>query len=263
MARQQERAREIDCPHPGLDEIAAVEPQPGEDDALRGEEDRLAHAESLRAAAEQAHPALAGDTEQAGEAPDVSALTAAARSGLEAVRDHDPELARLADRAAELSYVAADLALDLAAYAQDVDVDPARLAAVQDRRARLAALTRKYGPSRRRRAGLGRAGGERLEHAARVPTTPSATLRAEVAALATGWLPSPPAQRRTGGGSGHLVGPGHGRAGRPGRCRTRGSSSSPTPAADLGPDGADEVEIQLAANAGLPAPPAGPGRQRR
>jgi DNA repair protein RecN (Recombination protein N) len=70
---------------------------------------------------------------------------AAARRALDGVREHDPEAAALADRLAELSYVLADLAADVASYATSVETDPARLAAVSDRRAALAALTRKYG----------------------------------------------------------------------------------------------------------------------
>ena len=46
---------------------------------------------------------------------------------------------------AELSYVLADLAADVASYASSVETDPTRLAAVSERRAALTALTRKYG----------------------------------------------------------------------------------------------------------------------
>ncbi len=45
------------------------------------------------------------------------------------------------------AYLAADLAGDLASYVADVDVDPARLAEVQQRRADLSELTRRYGDS--------------------------------------------------------------------------------------------------------------------
>jgi DNA repair protein RecN (Recombination protein N) len=58
---------------------------------------------------------------------------------------HDPALADLDRRLQELGYLTADLGTDLAAYLSDVDVDPARLAWVQGRRADLARLQRKYG----------------------------------------------------------------------------------------------------------------------
>ena len=58
---------------------------------------------------------------------------------------HDPALRELDRRLADVGYLVADLAADLGSYLADVDVDPARLAWVQQRRADLAALTRKYG----------------------------------------------------------------------------------------------------------------------
>ena len=49
-----------------------------------------------------------------------------------------------------------DVAADVASYASRLDTDPARLAAVSERRAALTALTRKYGDTHRRGARLGR-----------------------------------------------------------------------------------------------------------
>ncbi len=141
-----DREREVDLLRLGLDEVAAVVPAEGEDEALRHEEGRLAHAESLRQAAGDARTALAGDAEQVVDDDDVLARLARARAALDGVRDHDADVAALADRAAELSYAAADLASDLSAYASAVEVDPARLAAVQERRAALTTLARRYGP---------------------------------------------------------------------------------------------------------------------
>ena len=70
---------------------------------------------------------------------------AAARTLLDGVRDHDPAAAALADRVTELTYLLSDVAADVASYASGLDTDPARLAAVSERRAALTALTRKYG----------------------------------------------------------------------------------------------------------------------
>ena len=61
------------------------------------------------------------------------------------MREHDAEAGELADRLAELTYLLSDLAADVASYAARIDTDPARLAAVSERRAALTALTRKYG----------------------------------------------------------------------------------------------------------------------
>jgi DNA repair protein RecN (Recombination protein N) len=141
VATARERAREADLLRFGLGEVEAVDPRPGEDAELAADEARLGYADSLRTAAEQAREALSSE---AGD-PDALGAVSAARTVLEGVREHDPEAAALADRLAELTYLLSDLAADVASYAASVDADPARLAAVSERRAALTALTRKYG----------------------------------------------------------------------------------------------------------------------
>ncbi len=143
--RARERAQEADVLRFGLEEIEKVDPKDGEDTDLAAEEERLGHADALRGAADTAHEALLGDPAAAFEAANVTGLLGQARNALDAVRDHDPELAALADRLAEAGYLVSDVGTDLASYAESVDADPARLAAVQERRAELTALTRKYG----------------------------------------------------------------------------------------------------------------------
>ncbi|WP_424215626.1 DNA repair protein RecN [Streptomyces sp. BI20] len=143
--RARERAQEADLLRFGLEEIAAVEPRAGEDVELAAEAERLGHAEALAAASRLAHTALAGDPEDP-EAVDAGTLVAGAHRALEGVRGHDPALAALADRIGELGILLADAAGDLAGYAEDLDADPRRLAAVEERRALLTGLTRKYGP---------------------------------------------------------------------------------------------------------------------
>ena len=141
VASARERAQEADLLRFGLGEIEAVAPEPGEDAALAAEESRLGFADTLRTAAEQAREALSSEQGD----PDALATTSAARTLLDAVREHDAEAGELADRLAELTYLLSDLAADVASYAARVDTDPARLAAVSERRAALTALTRKYG----------------------------------------------------------------------------------------------------------------------
>ncbi|MEU2562645.1 DNA repair protein RecN [Streptomyces longispororuber] len=142
--RARERAQEADLVRFGLDEIAAVEPRPGEDTELAAEAERLGHAEALASAATAAHAALAGNPEDP-EGVDASTLVAGAHRALETVRTHDPALAALADRIGEIGILLADVAGELAGYADDLDADPLRLAAVEERRAALTQLTRKYG----------------------------------------------------------------------------------------------------------------------
>ncbi len=139
-----ERAQEADMLRFGLEEIAAAEPQAGEDAELAAEAERLGHAEALASAATTAHGALAGDPADP-ETVDAGALVSAAHRALEAVRAHDPALAALADRLGEVSILMGDVAGELAGYADNLDADPLRLAAVEERRAALTQLTRKYG----------------------------------------------------------------------------------------------------------------------
>ncbi|MFB7599183.1 DNA repair protein RecN [Streptomyces sp. NPDC056160] len=142
--RARERAQEAGMLRFGLDEVAAVEPRAGEDAELAEEAERLGHAEALSSAATAAHAALAGDPEDP-ESIDAATLVAGAQRALEAVRAHDPALAALADRIGEIGILLGDVAGELAGYADDLDADPLRLAAVEERRAALTALTRKYG----------------------------------------------------------------------------------------------------------------------
>jgi DNA repair protein RecN (Recombination protein N) len=139
-----ERAEEAELLRQGLVEIGDVEPEPGEDVALSAEAERLGHADGLRTAAAQAHECLA-TSDLGGDPVDVLTLIGQARQALEPQRDHDPELTGLSDRLAETSYLLADLAADLASYVDRIDSDPARLAVVQQRRADLTGLVRKYG----------------------------------------------------------------------------------------------------------------------
>ena len=140
---EQERARELDLLEFSLAEIAEVDPSPDEDVALAAEAERLANADDLVGAALTARVAITADTDLDGS--DAMGLLSAARRALEAGVVHDPQLA---SQAAAISSVMAQLgevASDLSRYAQDIDVDPLRLAAVQDRQADLGRLARKYG----------------------------------------------------------------------------------------------------------------------
>ncbi|OLT44187.1 DNA repair protein RecN [Serinicoccus sp. CNJ-927] len=144
-----ERSLRVGALRRALEEIEQVDPQPGEDESLRGEADRLTHAEDLRRAAQEAHEALVGADPASGAAdvPSVSSLLAAATDALAPAAEHDEQLADLLVRVREVAYLATDLAPDLAAYGSGVEVDPGRLDAVHARRAELTGLLRRYGSS--------------------------------------------------------------------------------------------------------------------
>jgi DNA repair protein RecN (Recombination protein N) len=142
--RARERAREADLLRHGLAEIEQVSPVSGEDDELAAEEGRLAHADRLREAADRARIALSGDESDVTGADALSAV-AAARQSVDGARELDPTLDALAERLASASYALVDVAADLSSYLADLDLDPARLAVVAERRAALAHLYRRYG----------------------------------------------------------------------------------------------------------------------
>jgi DNA repair protein RecN (Recombination protein N) len=140
------REAEAEALRAGLDEIEKLNPVAGEDAALRAEDERLANADELHAAATTAHEALLGDPTAGTDGADAVTLLGHARQALDAVRRHDANLSGVADRLSEAAYLVSDVAGELASYIQSIDADPARLAAVQERRAALSRLIRAYGP---------------------------------------------------------------------------------------------------------------------
>ncbi len=144
----------------GLEELERLDPRPGEDEELATEQDRLAHADALRTAAGLARDQLTGgDDPGAGGAAGVLATTA---ETLEATGSVDPRIGDLARRAAELALLAADLGEELSAYLDSLEADPARLAAVSERRADLARLARRRGGSVQEALAWGRDAAARL-----------------------------------------------------------------------------------------------------
>ena len=127
----------------GLDVIAVVDPQPGEDELLKDEAERLTNVEDLLLASTGANAALAGDDDGGG----ATSLVTQAQRMLETGARFDPQLSALADRAGEIAVLLSDLAGDVSAYAADLDADPGRLQWLQERRAALTRLTRRFGGS--------------------------------------------------------------------------------------------------------------------
>jgi DNA repair protein RecN (Recombination protein N) len=130
----------------GLADIEKLNPVAGEAASLRAEEERLANADALHAAATTAHEALLGDPTAGNDGVDAVTLLGHARRALDAVRRHDTEIDGVAARLSEAAYLVSEVAGELASYIQGIDADPARLAAVQERRAALSRVIRLYGP---------------------------------------------------------------------------------------------------------------------
>jgi DNA repair protein RecN (Recombination protein N) len=160
-SRAREREREAEDLRHGLSEIEQADPSDGEDLELLAEEQRLSHADALHAAATTAHEALLGDPSSGQyDAADAVTLLGVARQALEGAAHHDAALAALGARVSEAAYLVSDVAADLASYAQSVEADPVRLAAVQERRATLSRLIRLFGGPAAEPAGVPGAGEE-------------------------------------------------------------------------------------------------------
>ena len=132
---ERSRARELDVLRFQVDELGQARiSDPGEDEVLAAEEDRLAGATAHREAATAAVNALGGDggvTDGLGEL-----------IGLVAGR---APLASVHERLKAVALDLGDVASELRTVADSLEDDPDRLAAVRDRRHRLRELRRKYG----------------------------------------------------------------------------------------------------------------------
>ncbi len=143
--RARELAQEADRLTFALREIDAVDPRPGEDDALTAEIRRLSELDALRAAAEGARAALAGadDVLDAADGPNSATdRLGQAKSALSAT--DDTALQALGEQLGEALTVVSDVARELGSYLDDLPSGTDALDAKLARQAELRSLTRKY-----------------------------------------------------------------------------------------------------------------------
>mgnify|MGYP000675107449 CR=1 FL=1 len=155
-----ELARRVELLRHQVDEISTGAPRPGEDAELEAQLRAAEHGETIARAADEAVRALREEG-GAGEA------LGAVERGLTTAAAHDERFAALADRAAGLSAEAVELARDVAAVAEGVDLDPASRATAEERLSLLYDLRRKYGDSLEAVVAFGEQAAsdlERLEH---------------------------------------------------------------------------------------------------
>ena len=125
-----------------VEEFDEIDPQPGELDDVASKAARLTHTEELRHAVAMAHEALSSDT----DAPEAVGLIGQARRALEGVAEHDPILAEQVDNLQRLGYELVDASAALSGYLESLEGGTAQeLEALQQRRARLTTLARRYG----------------------------------------------------------------------------------------------------------------------
>jgi DNA repair protein RecN (Recombination protein N) len=258
----------------GIAEIEAADPQAGEDEQLLAEASRLAHADALQAAARTAHHVLLGDPDDpAGDAMDVATALGVARRVLQQLRGADPELDGYAARIMDLAAVATDLGADLGSYAERLDADPGRLQVVEERRAQLAILRRRYGddiPAVLNWAANARSRLDDLDVsedalAALTASRDHAAAEATLAAAEISRRRAAAAARLAAAITNELAGLGMPQAEMLIEVRRRPAiAGQPTLIVDgtavgATPDGVDEVELLLRAHVGAPALPLGRG----
>ncbi|OBI22095.1 MULTISPECIES: DNA repair protein RecN [unclassified Mycobacterium] len=141
--RMRELALESDRLTFALNEIDAVDPQPGEDDALVADIVRLSELDTLREAAITAHAALSGAPDDA-EASGHSAADGLGRAKAALESTDDAKLRALAGQVGEALTVVADAAGELSGFLDELPVDASALEAKLTRQAELRTLTRKY-----------------------------------------------------------------------------------------------------------------------
>ncbi len=141
---ERERAQRRDLLAFQVEEIDAAALQAGEDERLGQEQRVLGNAEMLREESQRALTMLSGeDLEAVGM--DVGTALKQAEQGLAKVAGVDASAASLAERLAEIAILADDVAHDLRAYLDTVEVNEERLAEIEDRLELIRTLKRKYG----------------------------------------------------------------------------------------------------------------------
>jgi DNA repair protein RecN (Recombination protein N) len=139
---ERDKARRMDLLRYQVGEIEAARLEPGEDQDLVRERNRLANAEQLMQSMEEAYQALYEGAEN--QAPAVDLVQTAARA-LAGVTRLDPSVAPLSEVADMLTYQLEDLAESLRTYRDQIEFNPGRLEQVEERLAIIHGLERKYG----------------------------------------------------------------------------------------------------------------------
>ena len=146
IAERDRRSREAEELRQAMADIERVSPRPGEDAELAEQAERLTNLEDLRIAAAEAHEAISSQALDG--SPDALGLIEAARRAVDRVAGHDPALAPVAEALTEASIAVSEISSRLASYLGSLDADAAgELEAIQERRAELAGLIRRYGPT--------------------------------------------------------------------------------------------------------------------
>lgn len=142
---ERERQQRRDLLSYQVEEIDNAALTVGEDDQVRAEQSLLGNAELLREETAAALTSLVGNDDFEPDSSDVSSSLQRVEQSMHRMLEIDPSVATFAERASEVSILAQDLAHDLRAYADGIEVNDERLGAVEDRLELIRTLKRKYG----------------------------------------------------------------------------------------------------------------------
>lgn len=123
-----------------LEQIDAVDPQPGEFEQLEETLPRSEHAELLSSTAYEAQKTLSGDS-------GVLDMLNGAIAELSHMGDVDSSLADIADSLSEAAIRLEDCSADLRTYRENIEFDPDELRRLQERYSALKGLLRQFGPA--------------------------------------------------------------------------------------------------------------------
>ncbi|MCE5199309.1 MAG: DNA repair protein RecN [Armatimonadota bacterium] len=135
---ERERARLLDLYNFQAEEINAAELQPGEEEELAQERNRLANAEKLYAAASDIHDVLGAD------GGSIDGLNSAARAA-EKMVVMDPSMEGFVENLNNALFAAQEALLQIRDYMDEVEANPGRLEQVEERIDLIRTLKRKYG----------------------------------------------------------------------------------------------------------------------
>ena len=125
-----------------VEEFDKIDPQPGELDDVIAKVNRLTYTEELRQAVARAHEALSSDS----DVNDAVNLIGQSRRALESVAEHDPVLSEQAENLQRLGFELVEAAAVLSGYVDSLEGGTAQeLETLQQRRAELTSLSRRYG----------------------------------------------------------------------------------------------------------------------
>ncbi|MDR1299342.1 MAG: DNA repair protein RecN [Oscillospiraceae bacterium] len=140
---ESEKERLADMLRYQVGELEAMAIQPGEIARLEARRALLRSASQLTGALDGAYSALQGGSGETGDG--AVSLISEAQSGIEGALRYSGGFAPLAERLRDLRYAAQDIAEELRARREELEFSPEELEGIEDRRAGLLRVTRKYG----------------------------------------------------------------------------------------------------------------------